>query len=89
MYREGRGLLSEVQESELFHGEVFHSSRLMALSKVSSEYSGRTVEVRSSVPPCITAQAERAVDLIQPRAVHTLLTQVSGIFCLPRGLLNN
>lgn len=80
MYREGRGLLSEVQESELFQGELFHASRLIALSKVSSEYSGRTVEVHSSVTPCITAQAERAMDLIPPKAecTHFLLKEVGS-----------
>lgn len=52
----------------------------MALSKASTEYSGRTVEVGSSVPPYVTAQAEHPVDPIFQKAecLHFSLKSVGS-----------
>lgn len=52
----------------------------MALSKVSTEYSGRTVEVGSSAPLCVTAQAEHPVDSIMQKAecLHFSLKSVGS-----------
>lgn len=59
---------------------VFHINGLMALSKVSTEYSGRTAEVGFSVPSYVTAQAEHPVDPIFQKAecLHFSLQSVGS-----------